>query len=338
MARVAAIRSSCSAGCIPRRTRVGRFGVVDATTIDALDEAALRGGVYIGPVSAEHAPTGAWALPWLVARLRQPDGCPWDREQTTLAAAAPARGGLRGLRRARARRDAGAGRGAGRPVAPDRAPRAARGRGGRLRPGGRPARRSAPRSCAATPRVRGRRGPHRGRRQPALGADQGARSARRRREAGPDAADGAAATPKSALEGISPLDAGAGASHEMQERAAAPGLRLADLEGVIDKVAEELAELLARRTDRRAARGVRRPAVRRRQPRAASWASRPRRRSGRPSRKFRSPVRAGGAARRRARRGPARPRFRGPRRRCGRRPRERSEPGQDALAREEGVR
>jgi tetrapyrrole methylase family protein/MazG family protein len=55
---------------------------VDATTIDALDESAFRGGIYIGPLSAEHAPTGAWALPWISWRLREPDGCPWDREQT----------------------------------------------------------------------------------------------------------------------------------------------------------------------------------------------------------------------------------------------------------------
>ena len=28
------------------------------------------------------APAGAWTLPWLSDRLRAPDGCPWDREQT----------------------------------------------------------------------------------------------------------------------------------------------------------------------------------------------------------------------------------------------------------------
>ncbi|MBA3234557.1 MAG: nucleoside triphosphate pyrophosphohydrolase [Chloroflexi bacterium] len=28
------------------------------------------------------AVAGPWALPWISARLRQPDGCPWDREQT----------------------------------------------------------------------------------------------------------------------------------------------------------------------------------------------------------------------------------------------------------------
>ena len=75
------------------------------------------------------------AWPGSSHRLRQPDGCPWDREQDHLhAAALPARGDLRGLRRAGGRFDARAGRGAGRPVAADRAARAVRGRGRRLRP------------------------------------------------------------------------------------------------------------------------------------------------------------------------------------------------------------
>ena len=42
-------------------------------------------------------------MPWISDRLRAPDGCPWDREQThRVAAQPPARGGVRGLRRARA--------------------------------------------------------------------------------------------------------------------------------------------------------------------------------------------------------------------------------------------
>ena len=39
----------------------------------------------MGPVAPELAPAGPWALPWLVDRLRRPDGCPWDREQTHLS-------------------------------------------------------------------------------------------------------------------------------------------------------------------------------------------------------------------------------------------------------------
>src|SRR5207244_2680912 len=34
------------------------------------------------PASPEHAVATPWALPWISTRLRQPDGCPWDREQT----------------------------------------------------------------------------------------------------------------------------------------------------------------------------------------------------------------------------------------------------------------
>jgi len=32
-----------------------------------------------GPAQASASP---WALPWISDRLRAPDGCPWDREQT----------------------------------------------------------------------------------------------------------------------------------------------------------------------------------------------------------------------------------------------------------------
>jgi tetrapyrrole methylase family protein/MazG family protein len=33
-------------------------------------------------VSPELAPASPWSLPWIADRLRRPDGCPWDREQT----------------------------------------------------------------------------------------------------------------------------------------------------------------------------------------------------------------------------------------------------------------
>ena len=51
----------------------------------------------------------------------------------------------------------------------------------------------------------------------------------------------------------------------MQERAANIGYEWPDVEGVLDKVDEELAELSGRGDRRRADRGVRRPAVRPRQ-------------------------------------------------------------------------
>jgi MazG family protein len=61
---------------------VGRFGAADDATIGSLDGAALTAPIYLGPVAPELAVAGPWAMPWISARLRQPDGCPWDREQT----------------------------------------------------------------------------------------------------------------------------------------------------------------------------------------------------------------------------------------------------------------
>jgi MazG family protein len=66
----------------PADHRVGRFGADDDTTIGTLDAAALAAPFYVGPVAPERAVGGAWAMPWISARLRAPDGCPWDREQT----------------------------------------------------------------------------------------------------------------------------------------------------------------------------------------------------------------------------------------------------------------
>jgi tetrapyrrole methylase family protein/MazG family protein len=61
---------------------VGRLGVPEAATVGELAPEALAGPLYIGPVSPELAPASPWALPWISDRLRRPDGCPWDREQT----------------------------------------------------------------------------------------------------------------------------------------------------------------------------------------------------------------------------------------------------------------
>lgn len=64
---------------------VGRLGVATATTVGQLDEAALAAPLYLPPVAPELAVASPWALPWIAHRLRQPDGCPWDREQTHLS-------------------------------------------------------------------------------------------------------------------------------------------------------------------------------------------------------------------------------------------------------------
>ncbi len=61
---------------------VGRFGTAEPATIDVLADADLAGPIYVGPVAPELAAAGPWAMPYISNRLRQPDGCPWDREQT----------------------------------------------------------------------------------------------------------------------------------------------------------------------------------------------------------------------------------------------------------------
>ena len=61
---------------------VGRLGAPEPTTIGELAAADLSGPLYVGPVEATMAFGGPWSMPAISDRLRQPDGCPWDREQT----------------------------------------------------------------------------------------------------------------------------------------------------------------------------------------------------------------------------------------------------------------
>lgn len=61
---------------------VGRFGTASPLTIGALAAEDLAVPLYLGPVPVELAVAGPWAMPAISARLRAPDGCPWDREQT----------------------------------------------------------------------------------------------------------------------------------------------------------------------------------------------------------------------------------------------------------------
>jgi tetrapyrrole methylase family protein/MazG family protein len=66
----------------PADHAVGRFGRADGTTVGALVGDDLEAPLYLGPVAREDAVAGPWAMPWISDRLRRPDGCPWDREQT----------------------------------------------------------------------------------------------------------------------------------------------------------------------------------------------------------------------------------------------------------------
>jgi MazG family protein len=61
---------------------VGRFGTTPVTTIGGLVAADLETPLYLAPLSPEAAVAGPWAMPAISDRLRAPDGCPWDREQT----------------------------------------------------------------------------------------------------------------------------------------------------------------------------------------------------------------------------------------------------------------
>ena len=61
---------------------VGRFGTADAGTVGELSEVDLRAPFYLAPLAPELAAASPWGMPYISARLREPDGCPWDREQT----------------------------------------------------------------------------------------------------------------------------------------------------------------------------------------------------------------------------------------------------------------
>jgi MazG family protein len=61
---------------------VGRFGSEDGTTVGGLVAADLGQALYLAPVEPVADAASPWGMPWISNRLRAPDGCPWDREQT----------------------------------------------------------------------------------------------------------------------------------------------------------------------------------------------------------------------------------------------------------------
>jgi tetrapyrrole methylase family protein / MazG family protein len=61
---------------------VGRFGAPEGTTIGAVTLEDLAAGVYLAPVAPVANAASPLGMPWISDRLRAPDGCPWDREQT----------------------------------------------------------------------------------------------------------------------------------------------------------------------------------------------------------------------------------------------------------------
>jgi tetrapyrrole methylase family protein/MazG family protein len=222
---------------------VGRFGSPDATTVGALAPIDLERPLYLAPVAPEAAFASPWGMPWISNRLRAPDGCPWDREQTheslrthlleeayevydALAdGATPALAGelgdlwLQVVLHAQLAAEAGV------------------------------FDLSDVQAAIASKIVR---------RHPHVFGDAEARTAtdvnrqwerikQAERAAEALAGDGAVA-PKSALEGISRSLPALAASQEMQERAAHIGYDWPSIVGVLTKVDEELAELAEART------------------------------------------------------------------------------------------
>ncbi len=66
----------------PSGHTVGLLGRSGTTTVGELTDEHLAAPVYLGPAPRVEAVAGPWAMPWISDRLRRPDGCPWDREQT----------------------------------------------------------------------------------------------------------------------------------------------------------------------------------------------------------------------------------------------------------------
>jgi MazG family protein len=64
---------------------VGRIGLADPITVADLTDDSFARALYLPPARLDEATASPWSLPWIAERLRRPDGCPWDREQTHLS-------------------------------------------------------------------------------------------------------------------------------------------------------------------------------------------------------------------------------------------------------------
>jgi tetrapyrrole methylase family protein/MazG family protein len=227
---------------------VGRFGAAEVGTVGGLTAADLRGPFYLAPVAPELAVASPWAMPWISDRLRRPDGCPWDREQTHES--------LRNhlLEEAYEVYDAlGAGA----------TPALAEELGDLLLQVILHAQLAAEEGVFDLTDVNAAIAAKIVRRHPHVFGDAEVRTASdvnrqwerikadERAGAAEAEADGAepAAEPKGALDGVSRILPALAASQEMQERAANIGYEWPSIEGVLDKVTEELGELASASTD-----------------------------------------------------------------------------------------
>jgi MazG family protein len=224
---------------------VGRFGVAGGTTVGALVDADLAAPLYLAPLAPELAAASPWGMPWISNRLRAPDGCPWDREQTHES--------LRNhlLEEAYEVYDA---------LAAGATPELAAELGDLWLQVVLHAQLAAEAGVFDLADVQAAIAGKIVRRHPHVFGDAQVRTAtdvnrqwerikqaERAAEAAAAASsdEGAPAPPKSALEGVSRSMPALAASQEMQERAAHLGYDWPSVEGILGKVAEELGELAA---------------------------------------------------------------------------------------------
>jgi tetrapyrrole methylase family protein/MazG family protein len=222
---------------------VGRFGAADGTTVAALTAGDLATPLYLPPVTPETAVASPWAMPWISDRLRRPDGCPWDREQTHES--------LRNhlLEEAYEVYDA---------LGAEATPALAEELGDLLLQVVLHAQLAAEEGVFDLTDVNAAIAMKIVRRHPHVFGDAEARTAsdvnrqwerikadeRAGAAAGAGDADGGATPkPKGALDGVSRSLPALAASQEMQERAANIGYDWPDIDGVIDKVTEEAREI-----------------------------------------------------------------------------------------------
>ncbi|MFL5749776.1 MAG: nucleoside triphosphate pyrophosphohydrolase [Chloroflexota bacterium] len=231
----------------PADHAVGRFGAADGTTIAALTHESLGSPLYLAPVAPELAVASPWAMPWISERLRRPDGCPWDREQTHES--------LRNhlLEEAYEVYDALAG---------EATPALAEELGDLLLQVVLHAQLAAEEGVFDLTDVNAAIASKIVRRHPHVFGDAEARTAsdvnrqwerikadERAGAAEAAGSDGAAPAPKGALDGVSRSLPALAASQEMQERAANIGYDWPSIDGVIDKVAEEAREIVEAESD-----------------------------------------------------------------------------------------
>ena len=220
---------------------VGRFGLPDGMTVGDLTADELKDQLYLGPIAPVANLASPWGMPWISARLREPDGCPWDREQTH----ASLRNHL--LEEAYEVYDA---------LDDGATPELAGELGDLLLQVVLHAQLAAEQGVFDMTDVWSAIASKIVHRHPHVFGDAEARTASdvnrqwerikagERAEAASASGDGAEAAPRSALDGISRSLPALAASQEMQERAANMGYDWPSIDGVLDKVREEVGELV----------------------------------------------------------------------------------------------